>query len=385
MLIQYIMYSVKTAVLTILIILISIYLVFRWIHKKTGVNEGFESVPYPQKDAFVETKNLPLKEYAIQGSINSAYDGSKISIEQLGKVIYAGCRFIDVNVFATDKEELYVGFSVDNAPTLVDVSLPLDSVINYINSFGFAVDPDIKKNVEANDYEKKIMNTLNKSGTNGRTIQDVYTEYPLFLNIRLYRPPNSKIDIVGKIATKLKGLKRTYADASGNAIKITQYTRLGDLNGKVIITMDIENILQIYASPAPYDPNNIPIETRESIEKHVNIKTGGDMWSTFYKYDDVEKNTYTPLKIMDVSLTGTTFETNALNMKLAYPYYTESKSNPDVYAFLLNHQIQTVPHRFYIRDDNLAKYVDLFKTNKTPFLPLYYAYTYINKKSKPLV
>jgi hypothetical protein len=372
-------------VLTILIVVISIYLVYRLIHKKTGFDEGFESVPYPQRDAFEETKNLPLKEYAIQGSINSAYDGNKITIEQLGKVIYAGCRFIDVNVFSTNTEELYVGFAVDNAPTLIDVSLPFDTVIQYINTFGFVVDPDVKKVVEASDYTKMVASTINKANVNVRTIQDVYKEYPLFLNIRLYRPPKSKFDIVGKIATKLKDLKRAHVDATGNAIKITQYTRLGELAGKVIITMDIENILQIYASPPPYDPNNIPIETREAIEARVNIKTGGDMWSTFYKYDDVEKNTHTPLKIMDESLMATTFETNALNMKLSYPYYTEDKSNPDFYAYLMNHQIQCVPHRFYIQDTNLAKYIELFKANKTPFLPLYHAYTYINKKANPLV
>lgn len=379
------------AVLTILIMMIFVYLIYRVIQKKRfgkyveSESEGFETVPYPQKKAFEETKNLPLKEYAIQASFNSAYDGSKITIEQLARVIHMGCRFIDVNVFANDKEELYVGFASDNAPTLVDVSLPFYTLIQYMNSFGFVVDPDIKKKMESSDYEKMLANTMNKSNVHSRTIQDVYTEYPLFLNIRVYRPPKSKFDIIGKIATVLKELKRTHVDATGNAIKITQYTRLGDLTKKVIITMDIENILQIYASPPPYDPNNIPVETRETIERIVNIRTGGDMWSTFYKYDDIEKNTYTPLKIMDESLSGTDFETNALNMKLSYPFYTGDTSNPDFYAFLLNHQIQTVPHRFYIRDANLAKYIDLFKSNKTPFVPLYYAYTYVHKQTKPLV
>lgn len=378
------MYSVRTIVLAILICMICLYLMYRLFQKKRVFDEGFESMPYPERDAFLQTNNLPLKEYAINASFNSAYDGGKISIEQLGKVMYAGCRFIDVNLFITDTSDVYVGFAVDNAPTLIDVSLPFHSVIEYINSFGFMVDPDTKKKV-GTDMTDMIAEAIQKTNVKGKTIQDVYPDYPLFLNIRVYRPPKSNIDIVGQIAKEVKGLKRAYVDGDGKAIKITQYTRLGDLMGKVIVTMDIENILQIYASPAPYDPNNIPIETRNAIEEMVNIKTGGDMWSTFYKYTDVEKNTHTPLKLMDTNITDNTYETNTLNMKLSYPYYTGDKSNPDSYSFLLNHQIQTVPHRFYIRDENLAKYIDLFKTNKTPFLPLYHAYTYINKKANPLV
>lgn len=381
------MYSVwSKGAWTIVIVMICFYLIYRLIEKKTvfGPSEGFESMEYPEKDAFLKTDNLPLKEYAIFSSLNTAYNGNKITIDQLGKVMYSGCRFIDLNLFTTDTTEVYVGFAVDNAPTLMDVSLPFHSVIEYINSFGFMVDPDMKKKVGI-ELQDQIAGAFNPASQKGRTIQDVYVDYPLFLNLRVYRPAKSTIDIVGEIAKYLQKLKRAHVDATGNAIKITQYTQLNEIMGKVIITMDIENILQIYASPAPYDPNNIPIETRKAIEKLVNIKTGGDLWSTFYQYTDVDKNTHLPLKRMDTDMTNTTYETNALNMKIAYPYYKNDISNPDFYAYLMNHQIQTVPHRFYIKDSNLDKYVDVFKTNKTPFLPLYHAYTYINKKSQPLV
>lgn len=381
------MYPFHTFLLIILICLIGVYLIYRWIQKRkfAKVEEGLEMISYPNRNAFLKTNNLPLKEYVINASFNSAYDGDKVTIEQLGKVIYMGCRFIDVNVFITDSKDLYVGFATDNAPTLIDVSLPFNSVISYINSFGFTVDPDVRKKVDDSNYQKIVQNTLDKSSATGETLQKNYKNFPLFLNIRVYRPPTSKIDIISEITKELNGLKRAYIDDNGNAIKITQYTPLSDIMGKVVVSMDIQNILQIYASPPPYDPNNVPLETRNNIESYINVKTGGDNWGTFYKYEDVEQNTNTPLRILDANISDNTYETNALNMKLSYPYYLTDKSNPDSYSYILNHQIQTIPHRYYIQDSNLAKYTDLFETNKTPFLPLYYAYTYINKKSTPLV
>ena len=382
------MYTFNTMILGLFISILLVYLIYRLFQKKRladsePVQEGMDAIPYPQKNAFLKTNNLPLKEYAINASYNTAYDGNKISIDQFRKVLYMGCRFVDVNVFLTDKNKLYVGFSSDNAPTLVDTSLPFYDVIDCINNYAFKQDPDTKKKVEATNYIKYIHNTLDKPSVNGLTLQDSYYNYPLFLHIRVYRPPNSTADIVGEVANGLKALDNKYKYVeNGKPVKVTQYTPLKDIMRKVVVSMDIENILQIYASPPPYDPNNIPLETRKVIEKTVNIKTGGDNWSAFYKYSDVEKSTHTMLKIMDDKISNNTFETNALNMKIVYPYYSNDNFNPNSYTYLLNHQIQTVPHRFYINDENLQKYIDLFEANKTPFLPLYYAYTYIQHKTK---
>jgi len=388
------MYTFHLFLMIIFICLMIIYLIHRWILRKgemlgqqTGMllEEGFDSIPYPRKNAFIKTTNLPLKEYVIYSSFNSAYDGNAISLEQLGKVMYMGCRFIDLNVFATDKEELYVGFAADNAPTLVNVSLPFFNVLEYINAYAFNVDPDIKKLVESSAYYKRIRESINPTLKNGVSIHDEYVNYPLFLNIRVYRSPTSTLDIISLIETKLEPIRnKLYLDSTKSAKKITQYTPLNSIRGKIIITMDIENILQIYASPPPYDPENIDMKTRTVIERITNIKTGGDNWSSFYKYTDVEKSANTMLKIMDVNIENPTYETNALNMKLSYPYYATDVANPDSYNYILNHQIQTIPFRHYINDANLTKYVNLFEINKTPFLSLYHAYNYINKTT-PLV
>ena len=146
------MYTFNTIILGLFISILLVYLVYRLFQKKRladsePVQEGMDAIPYPQKNAFLKTNNLPLKEYAINASYNTAYDGNKISIDQFRKVLYMGCRFVDVNVFLTEKNKLYVGFSSDNAPTLVDTSLPFYDVIDCINNYAFKQDPDTKKKV----------------------------------------------------------------------------------------------------------------------------------------------------------------------------------------------------------------------------------------------
>ena len=41
---------------------------------------------------------MPLREYCIKASYNSAYSGSVISADMIKHVIYRGCRFIDLQI-----------------------------------------------------------------------------------------------------------------------------------------------------------------------------------------------------------------------------------------------------------------------------------------------
>ena len=379
-----------------------LYLVYRWILKRIpdsdletessgekehspnmpdNLKEGLDTIPYPSADAFADSTNLPLKEYAIKSSMNSTYDGTAVSIDQLATIMYKGYRFIDLNVFMTDSSNLYVGFSADNAPTMVDVSLPFHKAIDYINSYAFQLDTNIQTKVQAADFTAKVNAVINPNVKSAKTIQDTYTTYPLFLNIRVYRPPNSTADIISLVYDEISKMKKLYVDGSGTAIKISQYTPLSDIMGKIVVSMDIENILEIYASPVPYDPAKIPPETKQTIDKMASIKTGGDNWSTFYSYADVAKNPNMPLVKQSTDIQNPSYETNAIKVQMAYPSYNETSSNPDTYDFLSNHQIQCIPVRAYISDLNLDKYVKLFDQNKTPFLPLYVADTFLKKSN----
>lgn len=376
-------------VIFICIIVLFVYVIHRLLHKKYNYlyREGAttKTTDYPPMSAFKDSTNLPLKEYAIYSSFNSAYDGHSNTLEQLGTVMYQGCRFIDLNVFQVN-EEYYVGYAKDNAPTSIETSLTLSKVINYVNMYAFAVDTKIGDKVKAS-YNIMIKNSIETNAGDKETIQKNYVNYPLFVNIRVYRPPGSKTDIstaVLKILTGRNGLRNLYVTGTGDSAKaspVTQFTRLKDISHKIILSMDYQNILQIYASLGnnTYDAKNIPVETLEQINKSVNIQIGTDNWQAFYKYADVNNNRFDLLQHSDATLDSKhSYETNTKVLKLVYPYFNES-SNPDSYAYIQKYKIQTIPNRFYIDDDNLTKYNKLFYEHKTPFVPLYNAYTYVLK------
>ena len=378
------------------------YIVYRFIYKKrhvwfregatdkTDVDKEKEKdtektttqIEYPPRTAFRDSTNLPLKEYAIYASFNSAYDGNANTLEQLGTVMYEGCRFIDLNIFQVN-DEYYVGYANDNAPTLVETSLTLSSVIEYINTYAFAVDSKIGNKVKAGNNILNA-NNMETNAADKDAIRKNYINYPLFVNVRVYRPPNSKTDIstgVLKALTGKNGLRNLHVNAKQEAVQVNQFTPLKGLSRKVILSMDYQNILQLYASVGDniYDAKNIPVETMKQIAQCINIQIGSDNWQAFYKYADVEGNCFNMLQQKDTSLDEThSYETNTRVMKLAYPYFNEP-ANPDSHSYIQHHKIQTVPHRFYIVDDNLRKYQKLFYTHKNPFVPLHNLHTHIVK------
>ena len=387
----------------ICIIGLFVYVIYRLADKKRNnrpfTDEGFASKvlegattnsqtatepKYPPASAFMDHKNLPLKEYAIYASFNSAYDGNTNTLEQLGTVMYQGCRFIDLNVFQVN-EEYYVGYAKDNAPISIETSLKLSKVVDYINSYAFTVDTKIGDKVK-NNNTTKLVNGMNPNAGDKETIQKNYVNYPLFLNIRVYRPQGAKSDIstaVLQMLTKpnsgLNNLHKTGEGDEAKAIQVNQFTRLADLSNKVILSMDYQNILQLYASAGDniYDAKNIPVETLAQINKSVNVQIGTDTWQAFYKYADVDKNRYDMLQHKHASIERNhSYETNTDVMKLVYPFFDEP-ANPDSYTYIQKYKIQTVPNRFYIDDNNLTKYNKLFYYHNKPFFPLYQAYTFI--------
>jgi len=383
-------------VLLVCIIVLFVYIVYRLIYKKRRylfregatdktTDESANPIDYPPRTAFNDSSNLPLKEYAIYASFNSAYDGTSNTLEQLGTVMYEGCRFIDLNVFYVN-DDYYVGFAKDNAPTTTEPAISLSKVIEYINAYAFTIDAKIGDKVKAS-YKTMIQNSIQTNAADKETIQKNYMNYPLFVNIRVYRPPGSKTDVatgILKTLTGKNGLRNLYVNGEGEtakAIPVNQFTPLKDLSKKVIVTMDYQNILQIYASVGDniYDAKNIPVETLEQINKSVNIQIGSDNWQAFYKYADVDKNCFSMLQHKDTTLDPThSYETNTRVMRLAYPYFNEP-ANPDAYSYIQNYKIQAIPYRFYIDDDNLTKYNKLFYEHKKPFVPLYEVHTYITK------
>ena len=304
---------------------------------------------------YTKAEDLPLKEYVIKSSYNSAYNGTDVTADTLEQRLADGYRFIDLNVFSASGGILYVGFSRDNAPTMIQKTLMFSDALKTIHTYAFT---------------KRV-----KPGT--VNVSYDYLSTPLFLNLRVYRPVDSNEDIVDEIGKALdwENNPNYHKTASGEAALVNGCTSLGSIGKKIVISMDIENLIQIYAPAEKPIATEIPEPTQKRLKQFVGIYTGGNTWRASYQYTDPSITAKTKdLKISDQ--TRSPYKTNVATMRIAYPH-PEDQSNPDFTRLILHNSIQNVPFRVYIGGGELPKYEKMFAELKTSYVPMAYAYTYL--------
>lgn len=317
--------------------------------------------------------NLPLREFMIMSSYDSVFDGKTPNINTLADVMHAGARFIDLNVFMGAKEKrLFVGPTKNIDATSADLTLKLSEVLSYINEYAFTVDNKAKARAETPLNERNIPG-INKVSKGAPTLGNNYTEYPLFLNIRIQQT-SPETDIIGTIYNDYlagdKGLISTKfrllgdGDNGENATQINGNTKLRDLKGRIVITMDIDNILKNYA-PTSMNALDVKPSVKDSIRKFVNIKTGGHTWHTYHSYNTIESLSKTV-----ISPKGGDLTTDVKKMYVAYPGIKDTSANPNAISYLSEHGIQTTLMRFYMRDKHLDDYKTLFRDFKSPMVPI---------------
>lgn len=353
--------------------------------RKEGMTTDTDACPDYSTADF---KNLPLKEYCIKSSFNSAYDGNSGNAtykDTLLQRIKEGYRFIDLNVFSASGD-IYVGFDINNSPTIISGELTLFDALKTISDNAFS-------STESDFAPTKMKNI---------------GSYPVFVHIRVYRPPGSTIDIISNIANIITGqtsgskpspppFKVNYLlNPDGNPKQINSCTILSDIMRKMIFSMDILNILEIYA-PSNNQTANALLEqqgaytTLPSMQTFVNVLTGGNTIPAFYKYtDDTIINRTLQLGPGDSALNGS-LKTNVKYMYIAFPHPTDVKKpidssnpketgviQPDVHIFIFNRSIQIMPLRVYLGDDsngNLTKYNNIFEDVGYPFAAMSHVYT----------
>jgi hypothetical protein len=343
------------------------------------IQDSTSSNPAPScTNKYDDSTDLPLKEYCVKSCFNSAFDGTDISNNVLIERIKDGYRFIDLNVFtAVDDGNVYVGFSPDNAPKMISNKLLLSDALNTINEYAF------------------------KTGAGfDASLSNVET-YPIFVHIRVYRTPGSNTDIIANVAKTINGTpgsapsyKSNYlrsSDSNGNSepIQIDGCTVLSTMMRKIVFSMDILNILEIYAPVNYQKASAIPPETIESLQTFVNVLTGGSTFPAFYRYtDDSLIYRTNSLGIGNDAIDGL-MKTNVKYMYISFPHpddvstSVQSKNasgviQPNIKSFIIDRSIQYTPLRVYLADPELNKYVTLFDTIGTPFAPMRYVYQRLN-------
>lgn len=287
-----------------------------------------------------EYSNLPLREYCIKGSFNTAYTGNYINLDMIEYVLSRGCRFLDFEVYYIKEDDKYipkVGFTKDNTFTLLESenSILLDNVLAAVVGNAFS-----NKSPNAND--------------------------PLFINLRIKSKNN---DVYKAVAGSIDySLKSKLYDGT-----VTNNTNLSDIMGKIVIIVDrtINRDYKQYNSCNPRD------NTCYDLTKYANMESGSETLN-IVKYIEIMNQCNIPVNMLDSGLT-----TDVKKMRLALPdIIPANKQNPSLVDFITKYGCQIVPNRFYYNDNSLEKYEQFFDDNQSAFVPFSTALPYYRKMTE---
>jgi len=312
-------------------------------------NVWSKMLPNPTHESMVYTKitnvlsnqaQMPLIDYCIKASYNSAFDGKRITIDALNNVLQRGCRFLDFEIFFVDSVPV-VGVSLDPQYKILisQNTLPLHQIINYIVTHGFT------ENTNPKD--------------------------PLFVQLRVkancsINNRNNKIcDVYQELTTILKQTtSMLYMNDTNTVAKtVNGMTKLSSIMGKLVVCIDT-SLSPDYASYSPLLPN------------YINAEIGNTDW-TVYKYSDFLTMKSNILTVRSAEPMTAEPERGVLTLKCARPDSKPNVNNPDApFSWLRNFGCQIIFCQFY--NSPVDKYEAMFDHFKTAFVPIGYVVNYVN-------
>ena len=276
--------------------------------------------------------NLPLKEYVVKSSFNSAMTGFYFNLNMIKYVLERGCRFLDFEVYSFE-DVPYVAYAADNNFTNVDSynKLLLGDVLSLVAASAF-----VSPSPNPND--------------------------PLFVHLRIKSFNNNIFEAISEIVANTIGNRL-------NSCDVTTDTLLSSLMGKIILIVD-KQLAPNYKKYSTCDPSSTT--NCNDLTSQVNMESGGD-YMRIYNFS----------KLLDLSIMppyiysdGTT-DVNTL--RLAIPDNGTNMANPSVYEFIVDYGSQFVALPFFIKDTNLENYEKIFSDNKSEFVPFNVMIPYLNK------
>lgn len=340
-----------------LVIIITFYLLYILINKRLNINnivlENMDTDESPgENNEFLVIQNkpipsignapihiidLPIREYIIKSSYNSAFTGSFVNLEMVEHLLLRGCRFLDFEIYNVDNQT-YVGTSSD--VNSLEISSSNKILLNYIF-----------KTISNNAFKSPVPN-----------VND-----PCFIHLRIKTDNN---DTYKDIANLIE----VYFKDRLHKGKITGSTKLSEISGKIIIVIDKNTAPNYNKYPVcSTDKNQICY----NLKNFVNLESGGDDLRT-YRYTTIINEKNTPPLIMDDKLNS-----NVFNYKLILPdlggNFFGIMNNPDHNLLISNHSAQIICYNFYNRDSNLDKYEQFFGIFKSSFVPFSSAIPILNQ------
>ena len=326
--------------LFLLVILLSFYLLYKLVERRQQIFADYET---EMIEPFVDhvmsritncnNMNLPLKEYAIMSSWNSATnEGLHVTLDALDKVLIRGYRFIDLEIYSMEDKPC-VSFSTQkNYDSMESPPLLFLDVCRRIILTAF-------------------------STNNG---QD-----PLFLHLRIKSASPIIFEKLADIC--LHECKSRLYDN-----KVTKNTILSELKGKLVIIVD----RNYYPQSETYTCTGT---CKNDFTSLINMYSGTPEFESMSFVQKLEQPTK-PLQKTNSGLTNV----DKVSMVIHNMGSLNVESNgPEFYTLLKNYSIQIFPQKVYYRDSNLIMYEDFFVNNgHRAFVPMSIAFSFINNETE---
>jgi hypothetical protein len=287
---------------------------------------------------------MPLREYCIKASYNSAYSGTVISADMIKHVISRGCRFIDLQIHYSEND------------SIVYVANVTDPKIKEMESFNRAPLNTIFNVIVGNAY------TNIQGGGGCPNPKD-----PLFIHLRIIPDKNAKVyNAIAECITENFPDKFRFLDNEGNSKKIDLYTQMNDkIMTKTLFLID-----------KTYNPEYALFSQR--ITYLLNGETGGSTFKMF-DYNRINNKAKTVPSIKDDFK-----RTNIVEEQIVIPDISEKGKMPSIINMVVNYGVQITLYPFYKSDDKLTQYEDLFNNQKAAIVPMAYAINYLGKMETEL-
>jgi len=313
-------------------------------------------------------KNQALREYCIKGSYNSAYTGKNISTDMIQYVLSRGCRFIDLQIHYSEKDNIvYVANITDPKAIQMESTnrLPLDTIFHTIITNAFS---NIQSSTGCPNPKDPLFIHLRIIENKHTKIYDkiaglIKKHFPVH---KRFTPPQPNIKGKPLLVNWFNQLNPNNRKQRQRAQKIDGYTRMDQhMMGKTIFLID-----------KTYNPDWTKNSKR--LPEYINGETGGNTFQ-LHDYNKMQNREKTPPIVQD------NFKiTNIIHEKIVIPDLPEKTTAPNIIDMVINYGVQVVLYPFYKQSDNLTQSENLFNEYKSSFVPMAYAIQYLGRVKNEL-
>jgi hypothetical protein len=279
--------------------------------------------------------DLPLKEYCIKASHNSAVSGNYVNKNMLKHVLSRGCRFLDLEVFYIEHKKSFM-------PVVAKSSDP--KFISF----------DTNNHITLEEaFSSIISNAFSGNSPNKGD--------PLFLHLRIKTKDTECYHDVAKLIDSI--LKPKLMEG-----QVNETTKMSEMMGKIVIVVD-KTINRDYKDHAKCKAQDLQCY---DLANYTNLESGGQVMNQF-SLMQIENQVSSPILIKDDNVT-----TSATTSRLVLPL-SKNSENPDMLKMILRYGIQIVGYKYDQQNEQLEKSEAFFNDNKGGIVPLAAAITYFDR------